>query len=158
MPRKKIKPELTPEILGISPFMEGLQIAVTKRAMKVINKFGNEDERVYELEATAYTKVFEVESARVQVSELPLRCKEMYLYLIHAVKSAQDYVWIERAAYMDLMGIKSVNTFKSTVAELSKSAYICPHVTIKDVYWINPYYFFKGSRLNKYKDHLVEKK
>lgn len=151
------KPELNSETLGINPFIEGLTIYVTKKSQKVLNKYKEEDTKEFDLESTPYTKVFDVNGDRKQVSDLPIRSKELYLHLIHTLKSAQDYVWIDKAAYMKLMRISSVNTYKVAVRGLSDGLYIYPHYKIKDVYWINPHYFFKGSRINKYPKNTVVK-
>lgn len=158
MANTKKKPDLTAESLGINPFVEGLSIYVTKRSHKVLNKMGIEDDKEFDLESVPYTKVFEVLGDRKQVSDLPVRSKELYLHLIHTIKSAHDYVWIDRVAYMKLMKISSVNTYKTAVRGLSDGLYVYPHYKLKDVYWINPYFFFKGSRINKYPEKVYDKK
>lgn len=157
MEREKKRPELNAEVLGVNPFVEGLQIYVTKKAYKVLNKFEQVDEKQYELESTPYTKVFDVVGDRKQVSDLPIRSKELYLFLIHSIRAAHDYIWIDRHAYMAQMGITSVNTYKSAIKGLSENLYIYPHYKIKDVFWINPHYFFKGSRINKYNKNIILK-
>jgi hypothetical protein len=157
MPRLKKKPDFTVEDLGVNPFVDGLTIFVTKKTHKVLNKYLVEDVKEFDLETVPYTKVFEVGGDRKQVSELPIRSKELYLFLIHTVKSAQDYVWIDRDAYMKIMGISSVNTYKVAVRGLSDGLYIYPHYKLRDVYWINPHFFFKGSRINKYPKNVVVK-
>lgn len=151
------KPEFDNERVGLNPFISGLSIAISKRRIDVINKYGDKDVIETDLEITPYTKVFMVESARVQVCDLPLRSKELYLYIIHSVKSATDYVYIERVSYMKQMGIKALNTYKGAINGLCDGLYIMPHHKIKGIYWINPHFFFKGSRINKYKDNLLFK-
>lgn len=153
--RIKKKPDLTN--VGINPFAESLEILVNKKFQKVINKFGELDEKEYELEATPYTKVYEVASHKKQVVDLPIRCKELYLWLIHSVKPAQDIIWIDRTAYMKQNGIKSPNTFKDAVKGLYEALYIYPHPEFRDTFWINPHFFFKGSRIMKYKNNVVIK-
>lgn len=143
--------------MGINPFIGNLSIYVTRRKQGVINKFGDEDIKEYDLEVMPYTKVFDIAGDVKQICELPIRSQQMYLYLIHSLKSAQDYVCIDRVKYMKQMKIGSVNTFKVAIRGLSSGSYIYPHYKIRDVYWINPHYFFRGSRINKYPDNLVEK-
>lgn len=158
MSRVKKQVELTPDLIGINPFTPNLEIYTTKREYKVLNKFKEEDIKEVEYEATPYTKVFEVEGGKKQILELPIRSKEMYLYLIHAVKPAQDYIMIDREDYMAKMGIGSVNTFKAALKGLFEAAYLDKHNTIKDLYWINPHYFFKGNRLSKYPKNVKIKR
>lgn len=154
MGRKRVHPEIIESELGANPFLTGLEIAVTKKINKVINKFGDEDIREYELEATPYTKLFQVKDAKVQVSDLPLRSKELYLHILHAIKGTKDYIWIDRVEYMEAMKIKALNTFKAAVRDLALGGYVCRHETVPDLLWINPHFFFKGSRINKFKNKL----
>lgn len=153
-----VKPDLSPENIGINPFTSNLQILTHKKQTKVLNKFNVEDIKEFDLEATPYTKVFEVTGDAEQIVELPIRCKELYLYLIHTIKSSQDCVWISPKTYMAKMKIKSINTFKEAVNGLCNNVYIGAHHKLKNVYWINPHYFFKGSRINKYPNSIVNKK
>jgi hypothetical protein len=157
MAKETKKPDLSIEKIGINPFTEGLEIAITKKSVKVINKFEQLDKREYDLESTPYTKVFEVAQHKKQIIDLPIRCKELYLWLIHSIGKAQDIIWIDKSDYMRKMGIKSVNTYKDAIKVLSDNAYIYPHSSIKNTYWINPHFFFKGSRINKYPRNVVVK-
>lgn len=157
------KPIVEPDLkkAGLNPFTIGLTIYTYKKQKKVLNKFKEEDVKEFDLEATPYTKVFEVNGTRKQVSDLPIRSKELYLYLIHAVKVGQDCIFIDRVSYMKMMGIKSLNTFKQAITGLCAGLYTQRHSDLdnfRDVLWINPHYFFKGSRINKYPDQVIIKK
>lgn len=153
MARVKRKPDLINGI-GINPFTEGLEIPVTKKIQEVKNKFGELDEKEYELEATKYTKIFEVRGSKAHVMDLPIRCKELYLWLIHSIQGGQDIIWIDKQEYMRSNGIKSINTFKEAIKGLYDNLYIYPHASLRDTYWINPHFFFKGSRILKYPDKV----
>lgn len=155
--KEKKKPDLSKESLGINPFSEWLEVLVNKRVKSTINKFGDEDIKDIEFEATPYTKVFGVESARKQVCKLPIRSKELYLDIMHALVSSQDAIWIDRSDYMNRMRITSINTYKGAIAGLTMNAYIAKHDTIREVFWINPKFFFRGSRLSKYPKRIVVK-
>ncbi len=157
MGRKRVTPEIIESELGANPFLSGLEIAVTKKINKVINKFGEEDIREFDLEATPYTKLFQVKDARVQVSDLPLRSKELYLHILHTIKPTKDYIWIDRVSYMGEMRIKALNTFKDAIKELALGGYVSRHESVPDLLWINPHFFFKGSRINKFKSNLKHK-
>lgn len=144
--------------LGRNPFLNTLQIPVTLKVHKVINKYGDNDVKEFEFEKTPYTKVFEIAGAKKLVNAFPVRAKELYLYIIQSIESAQDYLWIDRHAYMKLMDIKSVNTYKQAVSHLWLTNFIYPHGSIQDVFWINPQFFFKGSRINKFKNNVIVEK
>ncbi len=154
MGRNKVKPDVASENLGINPFIEGLEIIATKRAYKVINSFEQEDVMSYEMEKTPFTRVFEVRGCKEQINMLNIRAKELYLYIMYAVDSGCDHIWINRSDYMKKMGISSRTTFLSAIRSLSDNLYIYPHYRIKDLFWINPHYFFKGSRIHKWQDRV----
>jgi hypothetical protein len=154
MARLKKKPDLSPESIGPNPLAETLEIQVTRKYHKVLNKYDEKDEVEYSLDKTPFTKVYEVKQGKVNMIDLPLRSKELYLYVLYSLESGQDIIWIDRMVYMDRMKIRSVNTFKEAVWGLSLPKYIYPHAKLKDVYWINPHYFFKGNRINKYPNNI----
>lgn len=155
MARIKKKLVLDSSMLGVNPFTKSLSIPVNRLYKKVVNKFGNPDFEVRDLEATKYTRVFEVRGYKDKMVALPIRSKEMLLWLIHNIDVAVDFIRIDRVDYMKKHKIKSLNTFKDAAKELSgEDKYIMPcegkPSEVKDVYWINPYYFFKGNRALKY--------
>lgn len=157
MGRPRITPDIIEEELGANPFVAALKIQTTKKVTPVVNKFGNDDVKEFELESTPYTKVFQVKNELMPFELLPLRSKELYLFIIHKIPQTKDYLWIDRVKYMSGMKIKSVNTFKEAVSRLALGGYVAKHDLIQDLLWINPQYFFKGSRINKFKDNVYVK-
>lgn len=157
MVMKRKKPDFEKEKMGVNPFESGLQIYVNKKFKKVTNKYEQPDEQEYEYEATPYTKVFDVPGDKESLVDLPIRSKELYLWLIHSLTPAQDYLWIDKGVYMAKMKIKSLNTYKEAVLGLCNAGYISKHSRLANVFWINPYHFFKGSRINKYPTKVVVK-
>lgn len=152
MGRVKKRPDL--ENAGINPFTSDLIIKVNKKHYNVMNKFDNPDKLEFTLEATPYCKVFEIAGCKQKMIDLPIRAKELLLYLIHSIDGAMDIIWIPRTGYMESNSIRSVNTFKEAVKALADQLYIYPHASLKDVYWINPNYFFKGDRIRKYPNNV----
>jgi hypothetical protein len=65
-----------------------------------------------------------------------------------------DLIWINRHAYMEESGIKRSETYISAVADLVEHKILNRASFSVDVYWINPFFFFKGNRLKKYATHL----
>lgn len=150
MVMKRNKPDFANEKMGNNPFESGLEIYVNKKFKKVTNKYDEPDQQEFDYEATPYTKVFDVPGDKESMIELPIRSKELYLYIIHSLTPAQDYLWIDKSVYMKRMKIKALNTYKQAVFGLCDASYIAKHTRLANVFWINPYYFFKGSRINKY--------
>jgi hypothetical protein len=131
-----------------------LQINVTRTRRDIINKFGNADYIEGQFESVRYTKVFDQTGVKALVSSLSIRAKELYLHILYSIESGEDILWIHRSRYMVTYKISSVNTYKDAVRNLAENGFIYPHVSLKDVYWINPHYFFKGDRANKYRDKV----
>lgn len=152
MGRTKEKPDL--DNAGINPFVEALQINVTRTRKDIINKYGNADYIEGQFENVRYTKVFDQTGVKSLVVALTVRAKELYLHILYSIEPATDILWIHRGRYMSGYGIRSVNTYKDAVRDLAERGFIYPHVSIRDVYWINPHYFFKGDRATKYKDKV----
>jgi hypothetical protein len=156
MGRIKEKPNL--DNAGINPFSSELKIRVNKKYKDVLNKFGDADKLESVFESVGHTKMFDQVGAKALVSSLSVRAKELYLHIMYSLISGQDILWIHRDRYMEMYGIKSVNTYKDAVGDLSDKLFVYPHASLKDTYWINPHYFFKGSRQSKYPNNLVIEK
>jgi hypothetical protein len=157
MGRIKKSPDLENADLGINPFSVHLKIKVNRKVYKVI-KNGLPDTDDVTLESNPFTKVFEVAGYKANMQTLTIRGKELLLYLIHSIDGKSDVIWIDRAKYMKINNIKSVNTFKDAIADAAKHGYIQAHTDsrrFKDVYWINPHYMFKGDRVRKYPHNHV---
>jgi hypothetical protein len=152
MGRRKEKPDL--ENVGINPFTESLQITVTKARRDVMNKFGDADYIESQFESVRYTKVFEQTGVKVLLSMLSVRAKELYLHIMYSLEPSTDIIWVHRGRYMSTYKIGSVNTYKDAVKNLAENGFIYPVIGMKDVYWINPHYFFKGDRASKYRDKV----
>jgi hypothetical protein len=151
------KPEINEEDMGINPFTKKLEIYVYKKEQYVLNKFGKPDIKEFDLEVAKYTKLFDVPGDKKLLSFMPIRSKELYLFIMYSLTSSKDYVWVDKKSYMKTMGINSINTYKTAINGLCDASIIYKHHWIPDVFWINPQYFFKGSRINKYPDNIIIK-
>ncbi len=89
---------------------------------------------------------------RKKIAAMSNNAKSLFVWLESELESATDYVRINVKMYTDECGIKSINTYKSAVKELCDNEFLKPHETHKDHYYINPSFWFKGSRLKKYPD------
>jgi hypothetical protein len=68
------------------------------------------------------------------------------------IDAGEDYLWINRERCLTENDI-SLNTYKKAIDELIKNGLIT-YTTVKDIYWINPNFFFHGDRVRKYKDNV----
>lgn len=149
-------PEYDDESLGVNPLSTGLVIPITKRH-KTVEKNNILVDEEHRIEVTKFTKIFEFVDDKYDSITMPIRCKEMLLYIIMSMESSKDYLWIDKVSYMANMGIKSPHTWRKTVKWLQFKNYIAKHTTIKDFWWINPKFIFKGNRIVKYPNNLKTK-
>lgn len=124
--------------MGVNPFIKDL-------------KFTIEDEetsnRVWD------TFLYRKESIKKIIYKLNNSVK-LYWYIPFFLEHNKDYVIIDKEHFMKANNIKSLNTFKAMVDNLIKYNIIAKTV-VKDVYWINPEFMFRGNRKEFYPNNLV---
>lgn len=144
--------------LGPNPFRETLIVPVNEVIYK--NQFkeigGLMTNVVAELEVTKYSRVYIPSKLRKIVSSLPSRAKELVLWIIYELESGQEEIWINRERYMK-ENKTSLNTYKAGLMEVLKSG-ILYQTLVNGVYWINPNYFWRGSRVNTFPKNVVKTK
>lgn len=151
--RGKKMPDYDDDKLGTNPLVGNLSIPVNKKYKEVLRN-GVPLEEEHTMEATKFTKIYEFTDDKYHSVIMPIRCKEMLLYIIMSMEQGKDFIWIDKASYMENMGIKSPHTWRKAVAWLSLKNYISKHAAIKDFWWINPRFIFKGNRIAKYPNNI----
>lgn len=84
----------------------------------------------------------------------------LFMWIAMKIEAGSDYVFLDKKAYMKAKGITSDNTYRKALYDICCRGVITP-VTAKGArgyYWINPRFFFCGSRVNKYPDNVEEYK
>jgi hypothetical protein len=87
-------------------------------------------------------------------NNLSLRSKEMFLWMIGRLRSGEDVVLIIPENYMALFDIASPSTVRKAIQGLIK-ADIIAKTDVKNVYFINANYLFRGSRIVKWPEHSI---
>ncbi len=82
-------------------------------------------------------------------NNLSLRSKEMLLWMMGKLRSGEDLVVIVPEKYMALFDIASVSTVRKAIKGLI-SADIIAKSDVKNVYFVNANYLFRGSRIRKW--------
>lgn len=85
-------------------------------------------------------------------NNLSLRSKEMFLWIIGRLRSGEDVVRIHPENYMALFDIASPSTVRKAIQGLIK-ADIIAKTDVRNVYFINANYLFRGSRIRKWPEH-----
>lgn len=109
----------------------------------------------YFIEESDYVKLFPTEGWIDNLYKLSSASKEMLLYIMTHIDKACDFIEIDVKFYMGKHKISSINTYKKGVEGLVDAQYIYPVFGEKNVFWVNPRYIYRGSRINMYSDRLL---
>lgn len=150
MKRKK-RPELDAEYVGVNPFTQSLSIPVNKVESGYT---ATGDVHEVELDSQPHYKTFYSRELRLKRVGLKYRAGQLLDWIMHSIDSGSDVIWIDVPRYMRECGIANDKTYRAAIAELWEAGYIAPCAKVKHAYFINPAYVFKGSRINKYPDKI----
>lgn len=142
--------------LGVNPFSASLVIIVNIVTTPEYESDGEDMLPVKrKLEKDEFCKFYCSSERRVKINSLTLRGKELLLWILFELKYGQDWIWINKERFMKESGISAVNTFKGALKDLIRNGVLATTIET-DTYWINPFYFFKGNRVNKFKQNVIE--
>ena len=156
---KTKKPEITSEKIGLNPFLGKLEIPVNrvtyeKQYEKDVDGHWLPVQK--ELEASRHCKIYVSKENRLNMMKLSARAIDLFLWIVYESENSCEWIWVNKKRYMEERGVVSINTYKGALVELIKAGYLISSV-IKDVYWINPDYFFNGNRVSVFPKNVVRK-
>ena len=154
--RKKPSQDLSILLYHPNPFIgKDLSIDVSENTLEGVFKSsdGVLVPHNYFREKEASIKLYTCPNNRKAIASLSPMSSKLFLWIMYEVERGVDHIQIKRVRMMKELGIKSINTYKRCVLELSvaKIVYKTP---IKDLLWVNPAYFFKGNRVSKYNKNI----
>ena len=154
MAKRRFRPKFNEDDLGNNTFSnkDRLVIMVKKGLKSVTDKNGKTHYQDHEYELDKYCRLYNSPDNRLEVGKLSSQAKELLLWILYELESGKDYVWINRARYMKESGIKSATTVSKAVCELNTEFIMASKV--REIYFVNPKYFFFGSRINKFRDNV----
>lgn len=128
-----------------------------KNDVSITSPFTSKYEFVYMDKDRGAIKIDVSASCRVYVdavfnedrNALSLRSKEMLLWMLGRLRSGEDVVIIHPENYMALFDIASVSTVRKAIKGLI-AANMLAKTDVRNVYFINANYFFRGSRIRKW--------
>ena len=153
------KPEITREKLGNNLFLSNLKIPVNKMVLPgrfTVDKDGDILPAEQEFERDTYSRVYNDADRRLKMSKLSPRATDLLMWVIYEADIGLDYIWINRLRYMKEKRVRAYNTYKEALNELCRNEFLAI-TTIQSVYWINPYFFFNGSRSNAFPNNVIRK-
>lgn len=157
--KKTKKPIIDESKLGVNLFLRHLKIPINKVTLNGQYKPDKDGDWLpveVELEKDASCKVYVDSNRRKMMVVLSSRAKDLLLWLIYEVESGKDWLWINKDRYMTECNIKAYNTYKDARNELIQNSFL-QATTTQGVYFINPHFFFNGSRINNFPKNVVRK-
>jgi hypothetical protein len=153
MSQKYKKPAINEKTLVNNPFVGTLVVKATKNTDK--SRYLNEDKTGYFnpnyfREQEYPVKVYTSSGRREVLNLLGPNSTKLLIWCIQELEIKQDWFWLNKQRYMDETGV-SYNTYKNSVKELQDQSLLLK-TSYTDVFWINPHYFFRGNRIDFYKD------
>lgn len=149
------KPVINEAELGKNPFLVGLEVPVNK--VKSEDRYKQDGElwfkSDYEYDADPHCKIFVDKARRLATVELSPRTKDLLLWVMYEAKAGKDWLWINKDRYMEESSVSSLNTYRGAVKELIKFGFLNKTI-VSDTYWLNPMYFFHGSRIKAFPDNI----
>lgn len=146
------KPAIDESAMPQNPFSNTLIIPVVGKIAKDLYKIDKDGDKVpleMELEYTPYLKLYTAKAHRLIINNMQPCSKELLLWIMYFIDYGKDYIWINKKRYMEECSV-SLNTYKKSLEEMIRYGLLVPTGLYNDTYWINPDFFFKGSRVNKY--------
>jgi hypothetical protein len=157
--KKVKKPVIDANKLGKNPFLLNLRIVVSK--LTIPGQYHKEEGILVpsemDLERDASCRVYTDSERRLLMVKLSPRAKDLLLWIMYEVEPNIDWIWINKARYMDESGITTYNTYNSAVNELIQQGYINKVAKPANTFWINPAYFFAGNRVRTFPDKVVRR-
>lgn len=155
----KIK-EVDPEIMKLNPFVQSFRIPVTRVTDKRYStKHTRVEHVVYDMETTQCVKIFytpdegAIPGTLKTLAALTQGGKNLFIYVLAHLEMGQDWIRINRSFFMKHYNVSSINTVKKAEKELCRACLLNRCEDYKDVFWINPKFFFSGSRVKNFPDN-----
>jgi hypothetical protein len=151
----KKAPEIDENKIGVNPFVQTLQIPVTKIVSSndlIQDAEGTIVNKTLYREKTQKIEIYYHECAGDNIANLSDKAQRLLLHIMYTLKPNKDYYWLNKQHYMNRNKIRSLTTVSNALNELIRYQYLVK-TCVTGWVWINPYRFFPGSRLMKYPDN-----
>lgn len=154
--KRVLKPKVEEgDMVGNPLTADGFKIIIKKQVKNHRGKGGEIVPVEVELEQEKYVKLYVEADKRKIIGNLCAPARGLFFWIMYELDYGKDWLWINKARFMEETGVNSINTYKAAIKELVGRKLLAVSL-IKDVFWINPKFFFCGSRINKYKEFVEE--
>lgn len=107
----------------------------------------------YLLDTANKVSIFMTPELRVIYMRLSEVSHKLLRYIEGIVRNGEDIVKINIPKFMEEAEVKSRTTVYKGIEELCRYTFITPYHK-QTYYWINPFRFFNGSRIDKYSKNI----
>lgn len=153
--------DIDPDKMKLNPFAQSFRIPVNRVTDKRYTaKEHLPDYVTYDIETTQSVRIFYtpdeengddiIPGTLSTFAALSPIAKNLLFYIMTHLESGRDWIRINRKRYMDTYFVLSINTVKKAETELCVACLINRCELYKDVFWINPKFFYSGNRANKF--------
>lgn len=141
-----------------NPFVQSLVIQMN--TIEPINTFeiseGMIVPKTQRLDGVRAVKLFRTPEQTKLLNGITPNAGKLFIYIILTIQPGLDYVIINLKRYMKETHIHSRDTYYSAANELQRYGIILKAKPQTQMYWINPAYFFCGSRPLKWPSKVVK--
>ena len=112
--------------------------------------------KIVTVEREPAAKLYQSPENRKTVSNLSNNAKSLFLHILYRLEPGQDEITLNIKTYMAENQINSINTVKSAINELQQNQIIHHpnQTTKKHTIYINPNFFFSGSRIKAFPENI----
>ena len=112
--------------------------------------------KVVTVEREQAAKLYQNPENRKIVSSLSNNAKSLFIHILYRLEPGQDEITLNINSYMDENSIKSINTMKAALKELEQKKIVATinQTTKKHTIYINPNFFFSGSRIKAFPENV----
>lgn len=143
--------------------LTGLVVPVYRKVANFKFVDGEPKAEQYFVEADNYVRLYTGPARRQHIFKLSSKARDMFLLILYCMNHDYNYVVLSYNKVNTMhheyggVGTKDLykRTFKDTIKELIAHNMLDVKDVKKETYWINPAYFFPGSRATRYPDNMV---
>lgn len=157
--RRSYRPDVDDSRIGVNPLSRGVEIPVS--SIVVEGRYEQDRDGLWlpasaDLERDDKVSLYVGGGRRLLWMNLGNPALRLFVWVTFELDLNKGYVWVNVPRYLSESGV-SLNTYKAGVEELERYGFILGVVGYKDVYWVNPSYCYRGSRVRGYPGSVVRR-
>ena len=152
----KALPKFNKDELINNPFVKPLLIDVTEITSSdtfELSEEGTFVNKIFYQEKVQKIELYYTKGVGDLVAKLSDKAQRLLFHIFYTLDRGKDYTQLNQEHFSRRNNVKSDSTYYNAIKELTMHGFIT-RTQFPTVYWINPEYFFPGSRVRKFPDNL----